>query len=256
MSIDQAMVQRAAVEPCLLLRTYGWSEPTLSLGYFQSHADRLTHPASRACSWVRRGTGGGAILHDHDWTYSIAVPQRWLAAEQTRRGASIGAAHGLYAAVHDAIVDWLRQCGWAARQWSEPAGCRGDAKSRSCRFLCFERRSAGDVVVGEVKVMGSAQRRHRGVVLQHGSLLLRRSQFAPSLAGIEDLPNKCPPGSRAAEFRVENLGAAVRSGVLNALAKPHRLAAWEQHANLESFLPASDSEDPGKFGTPSWNRKR
>jgi len=54
-------------------------------------------------------------------------------------------------------------------------------------FLCFERRSPGDVLVAGMKVGGSAQRRNRGALLQHGSVLLRGSSFAPELPGIAEL---------------------------------------------------------------------
>lgn len=256
MAIDQAMVERAGVEQCLMLRTYGWSEPTLSLGYFQSHVERQQHPSSGACSWVRRGTGGGAILHHHDWTYSIAMPETWMASERAGGAKPIGAAQELYEAVHDAIVAWLRECGWSARKWSEPVGCSREAKPSSCPFLCFERRNVGDVVVGNVKVMGSAQRRQRGVVLQHGSLLLRRSEFAPSLAGLENIEKAQQPGSRASQLSVENLGFAVQAGLIDAVAEPYRGGDWERYADIATFLPAWNSKNPGKFGTLSWNMKR
>ncbi len=54
-------------------------------------------------------------------------------------------------------------------------------------FLCFHRRSEGDVVVGKDKLMGSAQRRSKAAILQHGSLLLAKSDFAPSLLGLAEL---------------------------------------------------------------------
>jgi lipoate-protein ligase A len=57
-------------------------------------------------------------------------------------------------------------------------------------LLCFQRRAAGDVLVGQTKIAGSAQRRRRGAVLQHGSVLLRRSPAAPELASLEDASGK------------------------------------------------------------------
>jgi lipoate-protein ligase A len=53
-------------------------------------------------------------------------------------------------------------------------------------FLCFQRRARGDVLCGEHKLMGSAQRRRRGAMLQHGSLLLGKSACAPELPGVQD----------------------------------------------------------------------
>jgi lipoate-protein ligase A len=88
--------------------------------------------------------------------------------------------------------------GWGLR-------CRDQESSKSARdepFLCFQRRARGDVVLESLsegvmaedgashhdhKILGSAQRRHRGAVLQHGSLLLRSSPAAPEVAGLGDL---------------------------------------------------------------------
>ncbi len=56
------------------LRFYQWNQPTLSLGYFQSYEDRGRHAASQECTVVRRQTGGGAILHDRELTYSLILP--------------------------------------------------------------------------------------------------------------------------------------------------------------------------------------
>ena len=75
MAVDEVLLDRVQehAAPCLLI--YGWIEPTLSLGYFQTYSDRRQHAASRHCAAVRRLTGGGAILHDNEITYSIVLPR-------------------------------------------------------------------------------------------------------------------------------------------------------------------------------------
>src|SRR3954464_5256758 len=75
MALDEALLHRAETDGMATLRFYGWREPTLSLGYFQQHADRALHPASENCTLIRRASGGGAILHDRELTYSIALPK-------------------------------------------------------------------------------------------------------------------------------------------------------------------------------------
>ena len=185
MAIDDAMLEYAAEQRVVVLRLYQWAEPTLSLGYFQRIADRGLHLPSSRIAVVRRATGGGAIVHHHDLTYSLAVPQS---------GSSVGAEPAIYGAVHEVIVGWLCEMGLAARQWRETYKLQTTetepGANRRPEFLCFHRRSDGDVVVGEHKVMGSAQRRGQGALLQHGSLLIAKSEHAPSLMGLRELlPN-------------------------------------------------------------------
>ena len=79
MAVDEVLLEAAAADGQCTLRFYRWEEPTLSLGYFQTYADRWQHEPSRDAAVVRRTSGGGAILHDAELTYSFAVPAiiRW-----------------------------------------------------------------------------------------------------------------------------------------------------------------------------------
>ena len=190
MAIDDAMARVAAERNLCLLRIYRWQEPTLSLGYFQKLADRETHLSSRDLKVVRRATGGGAIVHHHDWTYSLALPDS-IQIRQPTGTTTIkpkGAAEPLYHGIHTAVVRWLE----ATLQLEAnlfPADTKSGAEFDPFAFLCFGRRSAGDVVSQECKILGSAQRRHSHALVQHGSLLLAKSKFAPSLNGLKEL---CP----------------------------------------------------------------
>ncbi|GAB5404088.1 MAG: hypothetical protein Aurels2KO_23190 [Aureliella sp.] len=178
MAVDQAMLDAAAERRIALLRIYRWERPTVSLGYFQKYADYQQHLALHDADCVRRATGGGAIVHHHDWTYSLALPDHWVPASK------LGAANPVYDCVHAAVVKWLNRLGVPAMQWR--AGVEADSVGDPKSFLCFERRSEGDVVASGSKILGSAQRRRRGAVVQHGSLLLKRSAFAPQLAGVKE----------------------------------------------------------------------
>src|ERR1700682_6410647 len=84
MAVDQALLEHAA-SGGWTLRFYSWIEPTLSLGYFQAHRDRRTHTASRGLPLVRRASGGGAIVHDHELTYSLSGPAPSTRSSATRR---------------------------------------------------------------------------------------------------------------------------------------------------------------------------
>lgn len=187
MAVDEALLEHAARTALPVLRFYRWTPATLSLGYFQRALARLDHPASRACPLVRRPSGGGAIVHDRELTYALIVPPGHRLARQAAR---------LYRAVHAALVEALVQWGIKAQmvRCSPNSNCdalasgpREDAAgSTGEAFLCFDRRGEGDLVVGGAKIAGSAQRRRRGAVLQHGSLLLAASPAAPELPGVAE----------------------------------------------------------------------
>lgn len=190
MAVDEMLLEAAAREGRRVLRFYGWHEPTLSLGYFQRLGERGEHASSRDCALVRRATGGGAILHDRELTYSFVAPEQGLGGHQA-----------LYDLFHETIVEWLAEQGIAARRFESSGGLTCAEAPPTEPFLCFQRRAHGDVVApvvagsaaderaerGEFKVLGSAQRRLRTAILQHGSLLLERSSCAPELPGLREL---------------------------------------------------------------------
>lgn len=174
MAVDEALLESAATNGELSLRFYQWEEPTLSLGYFQLFEDRQKHTASQNCAVVRRATGGGAILHDREITYSIAVPP----------GNRLAVKHlALYETIHTVLISLLADYGIKALLCSE----KDLKKADELPFLCFQRRSPGDVLLSNEKIAGSAQRRYQGAVLQHGSVLLAGSIAAPELPGIADI---------------------------------------------------------------------
>ncbi|WP_372894496.1 biotin/lipoate A/B protein ligase family protein [Stieleria sp.] len=188
MAVDQAIAESVSASapsgsaPTYTLRFYTWAAPTLSLGYFQSSAD--ASPRFDTAERVRRSTGGGAILHHHELTYSLTVPS--AAGEH-------GARTDLYRRVHAAIINALHRHGIDARPYylnKTPAAKTPAAKTLAASddpFLCFQRRTDEDLIVSGYKVLGSAQRRFKRSILQHGSLLLRASEYASELPGLVDL---------------------------------------------------------------------
>lgn len=255
MAVDEALLVDAAEHNTATLRFYGWQEPTLSLGYFQRYADRQQHPASSTCAIVRRQTGGGAILHDRELTYSIALPASHPLTKQNEK---------LYQIVHEVFVEILSPPNQPLAS-AHPLQIRGQAtkvQPGDEPFLCFQRQSPGDVVFIDtnasennvtlsqiptsayaVKILGSAQRRYRGALLQHGSLLLDRSPAAPELAGWHDLA-----GSTVAIKAV--ITAATRQ---LAQALSLQLHETKLPPELESIATQITNN---KYGSAAWTKRR
>ncbi len=178
MALDEAMLEMVGSgEAPSLYRQYVWSKPTLSLGYFQRLEEALAEPRFQTVPIVRRPSGGGALWHE-DWleiTYAVVVPEHHPLARPSSK---------LYQAVHTAIANLLRSDGIPAeRRGDLPHTPRPEPKP----LLCFLDQDDDDLLIDGHKIVGSAQRRRRGAVLQHGSILLRRPTTIPELPGLLDL---------------------------------------------------------------------
>ena len=172
MAVDEALLKAAIDRNECVLRLYRWSEATVSLGYFQKAEAETTSSELTRLPWVRRLSGGGAILHHHELTYSCVVPALHELARSHQ---------DLYECVHTRIITLLRKL-------DIPARMRGTARDQQQQpFLCFGREDPRDLILKDRKILGSAQRRRRGAILQHGSLLLKCSQHAPQHPGLWDL---------------------------------------------------------------------
>lgn len=162
MGRDEALLERVGDGASMpTLRLYQWDPPTISLGYFQRYTDYEALPAPAGdLAVVRRQTGGGAILHDLELTYALTLPlDHALLAN--------GPNH-LYELAHDAVIACLDELGLASKR----CGVTDDSGAVRGPFFCFARRHCYDVLLGDDKVAGSAQRRTRTAVLQHGSIIL------------------------------------------------------------------------------------
>ncbi len=163
MAIDEAMligVNRGTTPPTV--RVYAWDPPTVSLGYAQRVEDELDLEAVGNCGFgvVRRPTGGRAVLHAGELTYSVVGP-----AGEDPLGRSIMEA---YEAIARALAAGLGRLGVEV----ELAPVATEAMSRDgASPPCFASAGRYEIVVGGRKLIGSAQRRVGRGVLQHGSLL-------------------------------------------------------------------------------------
>ena len=176
MARDEALLAAVGAGECVAtLRTYRWSPPTISLGYFQKYTDYAAlDPPAGDLPVVRRQTGGGAILHDGELTYSIALP---LNHNLVASGPNV-----LYDIAHDVLVECLGARGLLTHRDAETDGS-GPARGP---FFCFARRHRLDVLVGDQKLAGSAQRRTQTAVLQHGSIMFERRYTQQPAATVCD----------------------------------------------------------------------
>jgi lipoyl(octanoyl) transferase len=177
MALDHALMLRATRTGEAVLRIYTWRQPTLSFGRHET-AIGAYDPAAIAAAGlavVRRPTGGRAVLHDDEITYSVTAP---LSAEQPRRAH----ARALYAAINVLLLHGLARLGVSAELAVRDPG------PSTLRSLgtgpCFDTASDGEVVVAGQKLVGSAQWREDGAVLQHGSMLI--SGHRARLAALSD----------------------------------------------------------------------
>jgi lipoate-protein ligase A len=199
MAIDEAILRAVAAGSApSTLRFYAWVPPCLSLGRGQPVAD-VDRQALAAAGYdlVRRPTGGRAILHIDELTYSVVAPE----GEPRVAGGVVES----YRRLSAGLVRGLEQLGVAdivADQRAETRGHEGP--------LCFEMPSDYEITVGGRKLVGSAQMRAGGVVLQHGALPLYGdiARLCPMLASHPD-----PGRVRARAVAVDEvLGRAVSWG--------------------------------------------
>lgn len=203
MALDVALLARARDTGECVLRVYTWERPTLSLGRNQTAAGLYDLDRARAqgVDIVRRPTGGRAILHHREITYSVTAP---APAEDSLRSS--------YARINRLLVDGLRKLGVDARaaEASGRALLPGDTP-------CFETPAEGELVVGSRKLVGSAQWREHGALLQHGSMLVDDDQGTVSALLRRAAPRPPAPATlRAALGRapgVEETASALFAAV-------------------------------------------
>ena len=192
MALDEALMERARRTGEAVLRVYGWARPTLSLGRNQTArgAYCAASAARQGVDVVRRPTGGRALLHHREVTYSVTAP---VTAERLRAS---------YGRINRLLLDGLSRLGVAA-SLADPAA-RAPLPGVA---PCFESPSEGEVVVGGRKLVGSAQWREAGALLQHGSILVDDDQTMLATLSTAPLPTVPPPATLR-----EALGHAPSAG--------------------------------------------
>ncbi|MGM0874184.1 MAG: lipoate--protein ligase family protein [Bacillota bacterium] len=167
MALDEALLEwhsEGKIPPTI--RFYGWNPATLSIGYFQRAEKEINLEAVKkyGLGFVRRPTGGRGVLHDNELTYSVIVSEDHPEMPKTVTEA--------YRVISVGILEGFKNLGLDAyfaipRTEEEKQGLKSPRSA-----VCFDAPSWYELVVEGRKVAGSAQTRQKGVILQHGSILL------------------------------------------------------------------------------------
>lgn len=164
MAVDEALMG-AGGSGETVLRVYGWSPPCLSLGRNQRARGRYDTDEARSLGVeiVRRPTGGRAVYHHRELTYAVAAPsRRWGSLPES------------YRLLNRALIRALASLGVeAAAATGQGTGSRAPGPSLRA---CFRDPLPGEIVADGRKLVGSAQWRRGGALLQHGSILLEAQQ--------------------------------------------------------------------------------
>lgn len=252
MAIDEAiLVAVAETRSPPTVRFYGWEPPCVSIGYAQSMSAEIDLDAClrMGYSWVRRPTGGRAVLHIDELTYSITAPQN-----DSRVAGDIVTS---YRRLSMGLVDGLKRLGCPVVQAQEQ-----HETTASQSAACFDVPSHYEITALDRKLVGSAQVRRQGVVLQHGALPLYGD--VARLADVLQLPAAERQSLRTKlEQRAialdEALGRrAVWSEVAAALAAGFAAALnlTLEPGDLSPFELAAATRLQQKYAGPEWTLSR
>ncbi|HWO89988.1 MAG TPA: hypothetical protein VNL98_12655 [Gemmatimonadales bacterium] len=238
MACDEALREAADAEQLCTLRLYAWSPPALSFGRNEPALRRYDRAAiaARGLATVRRPTGGRAVWHDREVTYSVAAPL-----------AAFGSLRQTYSEIHATIAEGLRSLGAAVVLAPDrPSGGVGAGP-------CFASAAGGEVVTESgLKVVGSAQVRVGNAFLQHGSILLESDQ---QLVASLTLGPAAVPAATGLATLIEAARATWQS-VADAVAA----AAARRWGAVRSELPdqvARRADELARtFADPAWTWRR
>jgi len=217
MALDEALLHRASRTGETVFRVYAWAGPTVSLGRNQPARGRYDLEVARArgIDFVRRPTGGRAILHHREITYAVTAPISMY-----------GCLPESYRAINRLLLEALRTMGVDARE--ALASTRAPVPSTA---PCFDAPVSGELVSDGRKLVGSAQVRDGDAFLQHGSILLEDDQHLLTELVLEQEPSPAPATLNALTGRlvtVDEFGAALAMAIAGEHAEPPCLLGLDQ----------------------------
>ncbi|MDC4224186.1 MAG: biotin/lipoate A/B protein ligase family protein [Candidatus Manganitrophus sp.] len=238
MAVDEAIAtafSKGQVPPTL--RLYGWSVPSVSFGSFQKWEpgwDDLT--SSGSFHFVRRITGGRALLHNREITYSVVASTKDPLFSEGIKGTFYTIAEGLLAG--------LKSLGVAAEIYAPPRSSRLDRPSNP---LCFASTSWYEITARGRKLIGSAQRRWTKHFLQHGSLILEKGPDPTFSSGnqisLRELLSDLPADER--------LRTALQNGFESALSITLEGGSLTAEEEAQSARLVKE-----KYGNAAWTLRR
>jgi len=221
-----------------VLRLYGWERPTVSFGRNEPTQGLYSVRAAETLGvdYVRRPTGGRAVLHDREVTYAVVAPVR-----------ALGGVRMAYRRINDALASALRSLGAAVGVSAAEGVMALDAGP------CFQSPAGGEVVADGRKLVGSAQARVDGALLQHGSIIL---------AGDQSLLGALQGGGahEEAPATLEGLVGSVRTEDVVAAVAAHMQAAfggrWEEGGYTPAELQEADRLEAERYTQDAWTWRR
>jgi lipoate-protein ligase A len=239
------MARDHALARCLepgeaVLRLYAWRRPTVSFGRNEPARGRYARTGDPAggVDFVRRPSGGRAVLHHREVTYAVVVPDR-----------AMGGPRQAYRRIHEGLVHGLALLGVGAVVTVEgevPAPDQGP---------CFRLPAPGEIAVGGRKLVGSAQVRLEGTLLQHGSVILDGDQrILAALRGEEPDPADVPATLRSAGAASTSVGEVSAT-----LYRGCRLAwggSWSEGGYRSRETEVADRLCLERYGTDEWTWRR
>jgi lipoyl(octanoyl) transferase len=234
MAIDQALLGRAAERGERWLRLYRWAPHCLSFGRHEPATRRYDRQRAEALGLdaVRRPTGGRAVWHSDELTYAVALPADGL-----------GGVRAVCADIHAMLRDGLSRLGVAVFAADTAPALRPGAGA------CFAAPAGGELMLGDRKVVGSAQLRERGALLQHGTILLSGDQSRVAEVTRGAVPADLAGGlSRALGRRPEPAAVAEAIAAAAVCCWPGR---WGRAAGDDGPVADAAPFEP-RFRSPAW----
>lgn len=209
MALDESLLCEATRIGMPVLRFYSWTESAATFGYFQRY-DEIAQ-SSELRPLIRRCTGGGFVSHDRDWTYSLVFPRahEWcgLRAEES------------YRRMHEWLAASFTLLGQSVRL--------AECCSKESRGRCFTGYEKFDVLLGDHKIAGAAQRRNRAGLMIQGSI-------------------QPPPDVERAEWVGQVMAHGCAAMGID----------WQEWEGDEETLSAARCLEAQKYGTSDYNHKR